>query len=518
MDVSVSPQRDYNRSEGKDGACVCSERHECLWCLERTAAHTLLSFSNTDNIQHASSAISSRARLEPNGVHCHEVENPGATFQTKVPLTSPVTDTDVDVSSQSSCDCAVAADDSGMTPQMKSSRLAQLLLSTLPSGSRNGGLKKHSLPVAVPLDLRCSSETGRAPTTPTERSCAVTISHRCAPPLVPADTAPSTSLPRSNSSSIVTTMDVNRRHSTSRTTPTSANVSIPRRRSRDSAGLTCSRETSSPAEKLARVSSQVQALTGSTQQSAVKSLASLQAATSDRLTAPAASYDDSSSTCSSNSASLQHSATFAVSTVAGEQPAASNPVPLPVVLTSVNGMLVPLSSTPAAIIVVATAASPPLPQGTSRLCPIAPAPPSVTKQSASLAAASSAASLVSTENDCTTSSLISQRRTYKCEEPGCGKTYFKNSHLKVHRRVHTGEKPFPCTWSDCDKRFARSDELSRHRRSHTGEKRYTCRVCCRQFVRSDHLAKHCHRHATCRAAAASSLLPLQCYYAPAIVA
>ena len=113
-------------AQGKDGACVCSERHECLWCLERTAAHTLLSFSNTDNIQHASSAVSSRARLEPNGVHCHEVENPGATFQTKVPLTSPVTDTDVDVSSQSSCDCAVAADDSGMTPQMKSSRLAQV--------------------------------------------------------------------------------------------------------------------------------------------------------------------------------------------------------------------------------------------------------------------------------------------------------------------------------------------------------------------------------------------------------
>jgi len=85
--------------------------------------------------------------------------------------------------------------------------------------------------------------------------------------------------------------------------------------------------------------------------------------------------------------------------------------------------------------------------------------------------------------------------------------------------VLLGEKPFTCTWSDCEKRFARSDELSRHRRSHTGEKRYTCRVCCRQFVRSDHLAKHCHRHATCRDAAAPSITPLLSpFYASAILA
>jgi len=103
-------------------ACVCSERRECLWCLERTAAQTLLSFSNTGNTQHASYAISSRTQLQPNRVLCHDVENPGA----KMPLTPPLTDTDVNMSYQSSCDGTEAADNSGMTPQMKRSRLAQV--------------------------------------------------------------------------------------------------------------------------------------------------------------------------------------------------------------------------------------------------------------------------------------------------------------------------------------------------------------------------------------------------------
>ncbi|NXN97885.1 KLF10 factor, partial [Rhinopomastus cyanomelas] len=116
------------------------------------------------------------------------------------------------------------------------------------------------------------------------------------------------------------------------------------------------------------------------------------------------------------------------------------------------------------------------PNGT-RLSPIAPAPgfvPSVAK----------ATPLVDS----------SRIRSHICSYPGCGKTYFKSSHLKAHIRTHTGEKPFSCSWKGCERRFARSDELSRHRRTHTGEKKFACPMCERRFMRSDHLTKHARRH------------------------
>ncbi|NWS10709.1 KLF10 factor, partial [Pachyramphus minor] len=116
------------------------------------------------------------------------------------------------------------------------------------------------------------------------------------------------------------------------------------------------------------------------------------------------------------------------------------------------------------------------PNGT-RLSPIAPAPgfvPSTAK---------------------TTPQADSSRvRSHICSYPGCGKTYFKSSHLKAHVRTHTGGKPFSCSWKGCERRFARSDELSRHRRTHTGEKKFACPMCERRFMRSDHLTKHARRH------------------------
>jgi len=106
--------------------CVCSERLQCLQCLERTAAHTLLSFSNTNNVQPAGFAVSSRARLEPSAVNSFEVEAADVQLKRAVLLTTPLMDTEVDASCQSSCDDAAAADESGLTPQMKRSRLAQV--------------------------------------------------------------------------------------------------------------------------------------------------------------------------------------------------------------------------------------------------------------------------------------------------------------------------------------------------------------------------------------------------------
>ena len=58
-----------------------------------------------------------------------------------------------------------------------------------------------------------------------------------------------------------------------------------------------------------------------------------------------------------------------------------------------------------------------------------------------------------------------QTTAVRCEF--CGKIFVNHSNLKVHRRSHTGEKPYHC--SICDYSTAQSSKLTRHMKTHRNQ-------------------------------------------------
>ena len=68
-----------------------------------------------------------------------------------------------------------------------------------------------------------------------------------------------------------------------------------------------------------------------------------------------------------------------------------------------------------------------------------------------------------------------EKRTDTCEY--CGKVFKNCSNLTVHRRSHTGEKPYKCEL--CSYACAQSSKLTRHMKTHgrIGKETSYCKYC-----------------------------------------
>ncbi|KAM6980193.1 zinc finger protein ZXDC [Aplochiton taeniatus] len=103
----------------------------------------------------------------------------------------------------------------------------------------------------------------------------------------------------------------------------------------------------------------------------------------------------------------------------------------------------------------------------------------------------------------TFSALFSHNRThfretgqFFCTYPGCDKCYDKACRLKIHMRSHTGERPFVCDSEGCGWSFTSMSKLLRHKRKHDDDRRFTCpeEGCGKSFTRAEHLKGHSITH------------------------
>lgn len=81
-----------------------------------------------------------------------------------------------------------------------------------------------------------------------------------------------------------------------------------------------------------------------------------------------------------------------------------------------------------------------------------------------------------------------QDTAVKHQCPFCPYSTNKISHFQVHKRKHTGEKPYRC--DICSKLFSQKSNLQTHYRSHLGQRPFSCANCNKSFAQKVSLLGH----------------------------
>ncbi|CAG2106009.1 unnamed protein product, partial [Medioppia subpectinata] len=87
-------------------------------------------------------------------------------------------------------------------------------------------------------------------------------------------------------------------------------------------------------------------------------------------------------------------------------------------------------------------------------------------------------------------------KRHKCDYNGCHKRFADGRDLRLHRLIHSTDKPFKCTVNGCEYSCVTKYQLETHMNRHLGIKPYACthEGCGKRFARKNNLQSHAFKH------------------------